>query len=168
MPWLSQNSLIKYIKDNFKEKPTLQELAYSLNLSRSYINAIINKFGLYDFIRYDYSGEENQIRDFIKSIYQGPIERYCGTKEEKFREIDIFFPELKKGIEYNSFPWHEEGNPNNPYSKPIGYHKEKQEIFAKKGIKILFVWNYEWFKEFPNREIISEQIKQKIKDFLNI
>ena len=70
-------------------------------------------------------------------------------------------PELKKGIEYNGFYWHEEGN-----KRLIGYHQKKQEFFAKKGITILYIWDYEWFEDFPKKQIVSEKIKQKIKDFL--
>jgi len=168
LPWWNKENLIRYIQENFKEKPTIKEISNSLEKSTSFINKQINQFCLQALINYNYIGEENQVRDFIKSIYQGPIEKYCGTKEEKFREIDIFLPKLKKGIEYNGSPWHEEGNPNNPYSKSIGYHKEKQEIFAQKEIDILYIWDYEWFEDFPKNKIINEQTKQKIREFLNI
>ena len=169
LPWLYKTSLVKYIKGNFKERPTLQELADSLEVSLSTIYLKRREFDLYDLITYNsLSLEEDQIKCFIKSIYNGIIKRYCGTNKEKFREIDIYLPELKKGIEYNGSFWHEEGNSNNPYSKPIGYHKEKQEIFAKKGIDILFIWDYEWFEDFPKRQVVNEQTKQKIREFLNI
>ena len=168
LPWLDKENLIKYIQNNYKEKPTLQELANSLNISRSYINDKINKFCLNNLINYNYFGEENQIRNFIESIYNGKVIKYSGKKEDKYKEIDIYFPELKKGIEYNGSTWHEEGNPKNSYSKPIGYHKEQQEIFAKKGINILFIWDYEWFEDFPKRQVINEQTKQKIREFLEI
>ena len=121
-----------------------------------------------NLINYNYFGEENQIRNFIESIYNGKVIKYSGKKEDKYKEIDIYFPELKKGIEYNGSTWHEEGNPKNSFSKPIGYHKEKQEIFAKKGINILFIWDYEWFEDFPKRQVINEQTKQKIREFLEI
>ena len=167
LPWLNKENLIKYIKENFKEKPFLSELAYSLNISNCYLGRVLNKFGLKDLICDSYdSEEENQVKKYIKSIYKGPIEKYYGTKEEKFREIDIYFPELNKGIEYNGSNWHEEGNLNNKFSKPIGYHQEKQEIFAKKGIEILFIWDYEWFEDYPKRQVVNEQIKQRIKDFI--
>lgn len=112
--------------------------------------------------------EESQVRDFIKSIYNGKVEKYSGKKEDNYYEIDIYLPELKKGIEYNGSPWHEEGNPNNKFSKPIGYHQTKQELFAKKGIEILFIWDYEWFEDFPKNKIINKQTQQKIREFLNI
>lgn len=170
LPWKSKENLEKYIKNNFKENPFIFEIAYSLNLSVSYINRIINKFGLKFLINSfdNYSSEENLLKKYIKSIYKGKIERYCGTKEENYLEIDIYLPELKKGIEYNGSIWHEEGNINNPFSKPMGYHQKKQELFAKKGIEILFIWDYEWFEDFPKRQIINEQTKQKISNFLGV
>ena len=169
LPWRCKSSLIKYIKEKFpNKKPTILELSNSLNKSFPLIALKIKEFELQNLINFSCEGEENQIRDYIKSIYKGPIEKYCGTKEECYYEIDIYLPELKRGIEYNGSHWHEEGNPNNPYSKFIGYHKEKQELFAKKGIEILFIWDYEWFEDYPKRQIINEQTKQKIREFLNI
>lgn len=168
MPWLSKIELNKYILNNFKIKPTIQEIANSLNLSRCYLNQKINEFQLNNLINYNYLGEENQVKEFINSIYKEKIIRYSGKKEDNYYEIDIYLPELKKGIEYNGSNWHEEGNPNNLFSKSINYHKEKQKFFAKKGIDILFVWDYEWFEDFPKRQIINEQTKQKIRDFLQI
>ena len=166
MPWLDKNNFIKYIQENFNYKPTLQELAFSLKISKCYTNLKIIEFKLENLVNYYLSREENQVREFVKSIYPGTVKQYNGTKEDNYREIDIYLPELKKGIEYNGSFYHEEGNPNNLFSKSIGYHREKQELFAKKGIKILFIWDYEWFEDYPNNKIISEQTKQKIREFL--
>ena len=166
MPWRDKENLIKYIKENFKEKPSIQELANSFDLCYIYIVQIINNFKLNDSISYNYLGEENQVRDFVKSIYNGKIIKYSGKKEDNYYEIDIYLPELKKGIEYNGSIWHKEENKNFG-GKLIGYHQTKQEFFAKKGIDILFVWDYEWFEDFPKRQIINEQTKQKIREFLN-
>ena len=168
MPWTEKSSLESYINNTFKNKPTAKELAESLNISTSFIYRIINKFCLNNLINYYSLEEENQVREFIKSIYNREIIKYSGKKEDNYYEIDIYLPELKKGIEYNGTPWHEEGNLNNKFSKSIGYHQRKQEFFIKKGIDILFVWDYEWFEDFPKRQIISEQIKQRIRNFLGV
>ena len=169
LPWRCKSSLLKYIRETFfDKKPTLFELATSLNKSLGLICKKINEFGLKEYIEYSFKGEENQILEFLKSIYNGEVIKYSGKKEDNYYEIDIYLPKLKKGIEYNGSIWHEEGNLNNPYSKQINYHKEKQEFFAKKGIEILFIWDYEWFEDFPKRQIINEKIKQKIREFLEI
>lgn len=167
LPWRDKKFLEEYIKRNYKEKPNLKILANDFDLSCSYIGSMINQFELRDCINYYPDIEENQVREFVKSIYNGEVIKYSGKKEDNYYEIDIYLPELKKGIEYNGSPWHEEGNPNNKFSKPMGYHKKKQEIFAKKGIEVLFVWDYEWFEDFPKKQIINEQTKQKIREFLN-
>jgi hypothetical protein len=166
MPWLNKQNLIKYIQENFQEKPTLQELANSLNISYSYLRQKAKSFDLKNFINYSYKEQENKIKEFVSFVYKGPIETFNGKKEDNYYEIDIYLPELKKGIEYNGSVYHEEGNPNNKFSKPIGYHQKKKEFFAKKGIDILFIWDYEWFEDFPKRNIINEQTKQKIEDFI--
>jgi DNA-directed RNA polymerase subunit H (RpoH/RPB5) len=167
LPWLKKENLEIFIKENYKKsKPTIKQLVIDFNLSESNIYRIINLFELTKLINYYPNIEENQVKDFIKSFYNKEIIKYSGKKEDNYYEIDIYLPELKKGIEYNGSNWHEEGNPNNLFSKPIGYHQKKKEFFAKKGIDILFVWDYEWFEDFPKRQIISEQTKQKIKDFL--
>lgn len=166
MPWLNKQNLIKYIQENFKEKPTLQELADSLHISYSYLRQKIKYFDLKIFINYSYKEQENKIKEFVSSIYKEPIETFNGKKEDNYCEIDIYLPKLKKGIEYNGSLYHEEGNPDNKFSKPIGYHQRKQELFAKKGIDILYIWDYECFEDFPNNTIISKNIKQKIKDFI--
>lgn len=165
LPWLNKENLIQYIQENFKEKPTLKELANSLNVSYPLLSQKINKFELNNLIKYyDYSGEENQIRDFVKSIYNGRIEKYFGKKEDDYKDIDIYLPELCKGIEYNGSYWHKEGD--DLFNRPLNYHKNKKELFINKGINILFVWDYEWFEDFPKNKIINEQTKQKIREFL--
>ena len=45
------------------------------------------------------------------------------------REIDIYIPDLKFGIEYNGLIWHSEEN-----GKVKGYHLEKTEICNKNGV----------------------------------
>lgn len=164
LPWRSKEGLLKYIKENFNHKPTLKEL--SIKIKNSKICIYINKFNLREYINYSCKGEENLIKEFVKSIYKDEIITYHGTKKEKYREIDIYLPKIKKGIEYNGSFWHEEGNLNNKFSREIGYHKEKEEIFKHKGIKILNIWDKEWYRDYPKNTIINEECKERIKDFI--
>lgn len=46
-----------------------------------------------------------------------------------------------------------------------GYHKEKEEIFAKKGIRIYYIWDYEWFED-KDHIIISEFCKERVKNII--
>jgi len=61
-------------------------------------------------------------------------------------EIDIFFPDINKGIEVDGGYWHDtklikEGK------CPDQKHKEKDDYFATMGIQILHVKENEWKKD---------------------
>ena len=89
------------------------------------------------------SKQEKEIVEFIKSIYNGEIVQ----NDRKFlngKEIDIYIPELKIGIEYDGLYWH--NNVNNYY---------KFEECRKQGIRLIQVTEWEWINE-----------KEKIKNFL--
>jgi len=60
-------------------------------------------------------------------------------------EIDIFFPDINKGIEVDGGYWHDvklikEGK------CPDQKHKEKDDYFAKMGIRLLHIKEEKWRK----------------------
>ena len=80
--------------------------------------------------------------------------------------IDIYIPELRKGIEFNGTYWHSvEGLKRSrshwPKEDLENYHLLKTEHFAKKGIKILHIDELEWNEN-------QQKCLDKIKKFLNI
>ena len=58
----------------------------------------------------------------LKKLFPGVINRYKDIKE-----LDIFIPSLKVGIEYDGNRWHSD----------INTDKQKNKLFAKKGIAII-------------------------------
>jgi hypothetical protein len=98
------------------------------------------------------SYKENEIFDFIKSIYSGKIIK---SWRENRLEIDIYLPELGIGFEFNGIWWH-----SDKYKKK-DYHKDKINFFKDKGIRIIYIWEDDWI--FKN-----EIIKSQIKNWLNI
>ena len=66
------------------------------------------------------------------------------------REIDIYIPDLKFGIEYNGLIWHSEEN-----GKVKGYHLEKTEICNKNGVYLIQIFEDEYNK---NKELILKKI----------
>lgn len=83
------------------------------------------------------SFKEKEVVDFLKSVYDGPI-------EENYRrlisplEVDIYLPEKKLAIEFNGNFWH------NEFCKEKNYHKEKTTLCNEKGIKLFHIYEYEW------------------------
>ena len=81
-------------------------------------------------------------------------------------EIDIYIPELRKGIEFNGKYWHslqglKRGRTNWPEHDLKNYHLIKTEHFKKKGIEILHIDEKEWLKS-------QDKCIVKIKQFIGI
>ncbi len=95
------------------------------------------------------SNGENELANFIKSIYNGNI---INNDREQLggKEIDIFIPELKLGIEYTGLYWHAEKQ--NPENKHLLW---KQQFALKHNIKIITVFEDEWIMK---KEIVKSRI----------
>jgi hypothetical protein len=66
-------------------------------------------------------------------------------------DIDIYIPELKKGIEFDGKYWHsleqmKKSKPNWPHHDLIDYHEIKDGYFKSKGIEILHIKEEDWIK----------------------
>lgn len=59
-------------------------------------------------------------------------------------DIDIYSPELRKGIEFDGEYWHNKGFKRSWTSDPILYHKIKDEYFKAKGIELLHINEKDW------------------------
>jgi hypothetical protein len=79
------------------------------------------------------SGLEINICDFIKK-YINIINNY----RIENKEIDVYIPSLKIGIEINGLWWH------NNINKLDDYHKNKKEFFKKHGIDLYFIYEDDW------------------------
>lgn len=93
---------------------------------------------------------EQELKEYIRSIYSGKIiENYNDTKE-----IDIYIPEKKIGIEFDGLYWHSN------LEKESNYHIEKTEYFKKKGIRLIHVFEDEWLYK---RNIVENKLKHILK-----
>lgn len=95
--------------------------------------------------------KENDLFEFIKSIYQGEIIQ----SYKDGLEIDIYLPILNLGFEFNGLYWHSEE------FRPRRYHIDKTNYFEKKGIRIIHIWEDDWTYR---GEIIKSQIRNWIGD----
>jgi len=84
---------------------------------------------------------ETELFDFIKTLCPSAISGY----REKYhsKEIDIFIPEIKLGIEFNGLYWHSESTLLANNQSPTSDF-EKQILFAQKGIRVIQVFEDEW------------------------
>lgn len=101
------------------------------------------------------SQPEQEIIDFIAENYAGKIEQSNRTVLEG-KEIDIYLPELKVGIEYHGLYWHSAKVLEN--FKKI--HREKHELAKEKGVHLIQFFEDEWRDK---RKICESMILHRIK-----
>lgn len=99
-----------------------------------------------DFIKK--SDEFHEITDCLKTL--SPQQR--NREILRNREIDIFIPSLKLGIEYNGLHWHSE-----KFGKDKNYHLDKLNKCNEQGIKLIQIFEDEWIN---HREICESKLKQ--------
>ncbi len=146
------------------------ESAYNISIRKGVADQITSH------MNYDTgtSYSEKTILDYIKQFYPKTQKiRDSRVKIEnrphvKGFEIDIYVPELRKGIEfdgtyYHSFQYMRRSNSKKKWSDEDikNYHQIKDDYFASKGVQILHIKEEDWksHREFCNL---------KIKEFLNI
>lgn len=95
---------------------------------------------------------EEEISKWIKSMNIRVIRNLRNILNSK--EIDIYLPDYKIGIEYNGEYWHSEKK-----GKTKNYHKEKTESAREKDIHLMQFWDSEWNNK---REIVKSIIKNKL------
>ena len=84
------------------------------------------------------------------------LDKFCSQQRNhtilKGKELDIFIPSLKIGIEYNGLRWHSE-----EFGKDHRYHLDKLNKCNEQGIKLIQIFEDEWVN---HREICESKLKQ--------
>ena len=91
---------------------------------------------------------ENTFEDFIKTLGLKYIKN-CRSVIYP-REIDFYFPDLKTGFELDGLYWHCETQ------KTDDYHLSKTEGCARKGVRLIHIFEDEWRDK---REICESRVK---------
>ena len=115
------------------------------------------------------SKQEKDLLNEVKKLYNGTIiENDRNVLEAK--ELDIYLPDLKIGIEYNGDYWH--ANPlyykendvvcEGKLAKDIWKNDEyKHNLCVEKGIKLITVFETEWIQ---TRNLVLNKIKNVINN----
>jgi hypothetical protein len=91
-------------------------------------------------------------RDLAEAITAMGVDVICRHRV-KNREIDIYIPSHRIGIEFNGLYWHSE------IYRDKDYHRAKKDLFAEVGIEIIHIYEDEWIKR---RDIVLSVIANKI------
>lgn len=146
---LSKENMLEHIlKRGYK--PTAEELSKELGINTNNIYKYIHKYGLddYIYINYNSSKYETEIVDIIKALYNVNIIQRCKTVIPGI-ELDIYIPEKHIAIEFNGSYWHSE------LHKDKLYHQNKTLLCAKKGIRLIHIFEYEWIDEELRAKLIN-------------
>lgn len=100
------------------------------------------------------SHSEFKVVDYIKNIYNGPIEQHKRGILPNNLEIDIYLPEKHLGIEFNGTYWH-----SSLADTPKNYHFNKSVLASEAGIRLIHIYEYEW---------TDQGCQDKIKQMLSI
>ena len=84
------------------------------------------------------------------------LDKICSQQRNhtilKGKELDIFIPSLKIGIEYNGLRWHSE-----EFGKDHRYHLDKLNKCNEQGIKLIQIFEDEWIN---HRKICESKLRQ--------
>ena len=163
---LEDNNYTDLFKNLFSDRNKAIEFLVTNNLSYFDLKPLFNapyytiqawatKLNIRQFIKHTFDGQshyEDDIIEFLKSIGIINIERH-NTQLLEGKEIDIYLPENKIGIEFNGTYWHSD------LYKKEDYHYKKSLLAQEKGIRLIHIYQYEWDDSVQ---------KEKIKSLLRI
>ena len=97
------------------------------------------------------SSHEIAITEWLKSFYKGEIltRQFFYNKERLRREVDIYLPKERLGIELNGMYFH-----SNIFIKDPNYHLEKYNLITENNIRLLQILDNEWINNREQCEII--------------
>ena len=102
------------------------------------------------------SGKEQEIYDFISSVYRGKIVRKDRSVLEGGKELDMYVPDRKLAFEFDGLYWHSELN-----GIGRGYHLGKSSECLEKGIQLVHIFEDEW-------DLKQEIVKSRVGDLLGV
>ena len=150
-----KESATEFIKNNYLNK-TAHQISDSIGISYPQLLRYIRKYNLQEYIDFNtnQSFGETKILDYLKDeLHIVNIEEHNRTILGDGKEIDIYLPDYKLGIEINGMYFHSD------IFKEKNYHKNKSLICESNGIHLMHI--YEW-------EITDNNMLEKIKSILRI
>ena len=124
---ISKEKLQKIVE----ECKTMKDVAEIVGTTSEYLYYKCKEYGIEINFEKRFSSYEEDLRKIIK-------DEYICNKNIEGKELDIYIPSKKIGIEFNGNYWHGELN------KPINWHKDKSLYFEEKGIFVYHIWEWEW------------------------
>lgn len=142
------------------EDRTYSHLSGIFGVTVSPVCAFVKDKKLESYINLTHSDIENEVYDFVSSVYSGQIIRNDRTQIQP-QELDLYFPELRFAIEINPTYTHNSTLPafGSDNIIPNNYHFEKYTKCSNVRIRLFNVWGYDWrYKNEIVKSMILEQL----------
>lgn len=133
---------------------TQTNIAKQLQISVSYISSLLNKYNLNNLINHFSSNFEQDVKKFLNILNKPYINNVRNIIYPY--ELDIYIPDKKVAIECNGTYYH-----SNKINKDKNYHYMKSKLCEEKGIRLIHIYEYEWFNE-RQRPILESIIKNAL------
>lgn len=155
------NNNIEKIKNQLERKDNNKSIPYlckKYGVHDSSVRRSLHLRGMSHLIGNQCSGPEIEIVDFI--LENKPDLEVVQSERSilKGKEIDIYIPSLRLGIEFCGLYWHNELSPQ-PREKT--YHYNKMKECEKQGIRLITVFEDEWLER-------QNQVKNYLKSVIGI
>ena len=99
---------------------------------------------------------EQQLAEYVQTLTHSKVYNRCPENKHVIdnREIDIYIPDLKIGIEYDGLFYHQESN-----GKNNSYHLKKTEQCEARGVQLIHVFEDEWIEK---QDIVKSRLRHLI------
>ena len=154
--FISYDAFKNWVSENFNETPTARDISNKIGYNEGNVLKRVHELNAEKLINMNshISSYEKEITNMLKNWGVSNIELSNRTILDG-KEIDIYLPAYKIGIEFNGNFWHSDFKLENTY------HQEKSLLAESKGVFLYHIFEYEWYNN-------KEKIKNHLKDILNI
>lgn len=106
------------------------------------------------------SKEQDEVFDWIKTVYDGVVISNDRTILPYGKEIDIYIPDINFGIEYNGIWYHSEQFSDTRNDKfDTADHKRKTSLANKIGLRLMMLFSDEWKNK---NELVKKMILNQL------
>lgn len=144
---LSSKEMMKLM---YEEHKFVGKVASILGVDKNTVSRRLKSHGIEVHQITSSSIKEEEIYNFISSIFDGEIER-SNSNEIYPKHLDIYIPSLKLAFEFNGVYWH------SSKFKDRMYHQNKSLACRERGIRLIHIWEDDWDnkKEVVKRMILT-------------
>jgi len=153
-PKYSKEEVEKFLEEFINkngDKPFIYDIMEHLDIGMTAAYNYLDNYGLRSKLNSKFGSRIE--REVYNIVYEYDKEVVLHSRKViPPKEIDIYLPNARLAIEINGNYWH------SYYNKGKTYHQEKTMECAKKGVRLIHIFEYEW-RDNITREAIEQMIK---------